>query len=260
MSQAASFRWPIFRPGDVPLDFPFQLQKLTPGWCREVVVVRDDLLPGGTKTRFLPDVIGDAKEIVFGGPFCGGAPVALAVIGQVYRRKVTLFYAKRDTPHRRQQSAIDYGANVVWVPLGFMTHVQKRAREYAASVGALFLPLGFDVSAAEPPFVEAMRKVTKAEGAFDEVWCATGSGMLARCLGKAFPDSKVTAVAVGLRSRWANQTFPPNVRVVEAPMPYAKECNIPTPFPACPNYERKAWLLAEKEARGRVLFWNVIGD
>ena len=63
----------------VPLDFGFELQKFSPVWCREVVVVRDDLLPGGTKTRFLPDVIGGAEEIVFGGPFWAAVPPDLGI-------------------------------------------------------------------------------------------------------------------------------------------------------------------------------------
>lgn len=41
-----------------------------------VLVVRDDLLAGGSKVRFLPYIVGDASEVVFGGPFCGGEPCA----------------------------------------------------------------------------------------------------------------------------------------------------------------------------------------
>ena len=58
------------------------------------LVVRDDLVPGGSKMRFLPYLVKDAKEVVFGGPFCGGAPYALSVWGGRTKTKVTLFYAK----------------------------------------------------------------------------------------------------------------------------------------------------------------------
>ena len=61
----------------------------------EIDVLRDDLIDGGTKARFLPFLINGAKEVVFGGPFCGGAPYTLAVLGRESGIKVTLFYAKR---------------------------------------------------------------------------------------------------------------------------------------------------------------------
>lgn len=220
-------------------------------------IVRDDLLDGGSKTRFLPHLIGDAQEIVFGGPFCGGAPWALSVIGRELGRRVTLFYAARKKLHRRQELALAAGARIVQVRPGYLTVVQKRARDYAAKAGALFLPLGFDQPAAREPFEEAMRLVRAKVGSPDEVWCATGSGMLARCLGAVFPDSHIRAVAVGLASRWQAQDFPPNVTVQPAALRFEQECRADAPFPTCRNYDRKAWELCESSSRGSVLFWNV---
>ena len=224
-----------------------------------VSVVRDDLLYGGSKTRFLPFLIGDAQEIVFGGPFCGGAPVALAAVGRVLGRRVTLFYAKRGELHPRQRWAQEQGATIVQIPYGYMSNVQSKAKAYAEKAGALFLPLGFDVPAAEEPFIEVMRGLR--DGGFDEVWCASGSGMLARCLGRALPEAQIQAVAVGLASRWKKQTMPANVAVLEAAYDFGQACRLkqPAPFPICPNYEAKAWELLLEKARGRVLFWNVIG-
>lgn len=54
------------------------------------LVARDDLLPGGTKRRFLPILCEGYREIVFGAPFCGGAPVALAHYGKDKGRVVDL--------------------------------------------------------------------------------------------------------------------------------------------------------------------------
>jgi hypothetical protein len=102
-----------------------------------VLVVRDDLLAGGSKIRFLPHIVGDAKEVVFGGPFCGGAPYALAVWGARMRIRITLFYAKRKDFHWRQRAAFRLGAQLFQVPAGRMAVVQHRARTYAADHGAL---------------------------------------------------------------------------------------------------------------------------
>jgi len=233
---------------------PFGSKYLT-----EVSVVRDDLLVGGTKTRFLPGLIHGQREVVFGGPFCGGAPVALAAVCRDMGIKSTIFYAKRAKLHKRQQQTQDLGANLQFVTPGYMTVVQKRARDYAMHVGALFLPLGFHTDLATQLLVEQIQEQFEGN-VYDEVWCATGSGMLARSLGLAFPHALVYGVAVGLASRWKNVQLPPNVTIVECPYKYEQECKTPTPFPCCPNYERKAWEAMASRGMGKVLFWNVIGD
>jgi hypothetical protein len=220
-------------------------------------IVRDDLLEGGSKTRFLPFLMRDAKEVVFGGPFCGGAPLALSVIGRQTGQRVTLFYAKRKLWHRRQIAAKINGAKIVEVEPGYMTNVQAKARAYAKETGALFLPLGFDVPTAEDPFVEVMRGVRKRIGSPDEVWCCAGSGMLARCLSRAFPDSLIHAVAVGLASRHEAQEFGGNVTLYPCSYAFERETKASAPFPSCGNYDRKAWEVAAKRAGGRALFWNV---
>jgi hypothetical protein len=224
-----------------------------------VTIVRDDLLDGGSKVRFLPHLVGNAKEVVFGGPFCGGAPLALSVLGRRLGIQVTLFYAKRKKLHRRQLAALENGAQIFEVPYGYMTNVQAKARRYCEDTGALFLPLGFDVPEAQRPFVAAMRGVRERADKFDQVWCSTGSGMLARCLGLAFPSSEVVGVTVGLKSRSGRQEMSDNVRLIESRYQFARETKAECPFPSCPNYDRKAWELMQEQRQGRVLFWNVLG-
>lgn len=228
-----------------------------------VLVVREDLVAGGSKIRFLPHIVGDASEIVFGGPFCGGAPYALSVWGARKGVAITLFSAKRKDLHWRQKAAFRLGATLYQVPAGRMSVVQHRARTYAADKGALFLPLGFDLKHATEPFEAVMRRVRAEVGQMDEVWCATGSGMLARCLGRAFPDAAVKGVVVGLRSRNSAQAFPPNVELIDCPYDFAEPCRSRAPFPCCLNYDAKAWeqLQARRSAApGRTLFWSVLGD
>lgn len=222
-------------------------------------VLRDDLLPGGTKLRFLPFLVAGASEIVYGGPFCGAAQVALSVIGKESGQKVTLFTAERKELHQRQKQAVANGAEIKMVAPGYLTVVQKRARDYAAATGALFLPLGFDLPAASAPFLEAIRAVRAIVGDPPEVWCATGSGMLARCLAVGFPSSKVIGIAVGLKSRHGAQEMPANAELREAALPFDREERKQAPFPSCPNYDRKAWMEAERSAAPGSLFWNVFG-
>jgi hypothetical protein len=229
-----------------------------------IAVVREDLLDGGSKIRFLPYLVEGAREIVYGSPFCGGAGWALSVWGRRMGVPVTLFYAKRKDLHWRQKAAFLNGATIYQVPAGRMTVVQHRARSYAADRGALFLPLGFDLPQASGPFVAVMRRVAADRREIREVWCATGSGMLARCLGQAFPSARVFGVIVGLRSRNAAQKFPPNVTLLDCRYDFAERCESPAPFNACAHYEGKAWELLKQRSNasppGTILFWSVAGD
>jgi hypothetical protein len=246
--------------GAVAADWPSR-PAIIERYAPDIMVVRDDLLSeGGSKLRFLPFLCEGAEEIVFGGPFCGGAPLALACLGKETYRQITLFYAERAKLHWRQERARALGARLKFVRPGYMTNVQAKARAYAEKAGALFLPLGFDVPAAEEPFVAAMEAVKARVGSPDEVWCAAGSGMLARCLGRAFPSSAIRAVAVGLASRHEAQAFPPNVLMQEAGMPFERETSASCPFPSCGHYDRKAWAAMLRQGKGKLLMWNVAGD
>ena len=222
-------------------------------------VLRDDLIEGGSKQRFLPFLLGDASEVVFGGPFCGGAPHALSVIGRELGVRVTLFYAQRGDLHPRQAAAIANGAKLEFVKPGYMTVVQRRARDYATAAGALFLPLGFDVPAAVHPLSMFAERVRDSLPPIDQVWCATGSGMLARVIAGAFPAAEVHGVSVGLASRHEAQAMPPNVELHPAGVPFDRRISAACPFPADPNYELKAWVRCVRQAAGNVLFWNVAG-
>ncbi len=227
--------------------------------------MRDDLLEGGTKLRFLPFLTQGAEEIVYGTPFCGGAQLALSVLGRESGQRVTLFTAQRKILHPRQQAAKKNGANLIQVSYGYMTNVQAKARAYAERNDALFLPLGFDVSAATEPFLEAIRRVRKQTGDPDEVWCATGSGMLAKALAIGFPNSAIIAVGVGLQSRHLTQglLWPRNAFIREAKLPFEKEEKDRAPFPSDGNYDRKAWVLCaerSRTSRKRLLMWNVLGN
>lgn len=228
-----------------------------------VVVVREDLLDGGSKIRFLPHIVAGHQHLVFGGPFCGGAPYALAVWGERMGVEVSLFYAKRRDLHWRQRSAFRRGSAIYQVPAGRIAVVQKRARDFAAATGATFLPLGFDLKHATEPFVEVMRGVAARAPEIEEVWCATGSGMLARCLAEAFPGARVFGVIVGLKSRNSAQSWPANVELIEAHYDFGDRAKSSPPFNSCANYEAKAWEQLKARSRagpGRALFWNVLGD
>ena len=219
-----------------------------------ILVVRDDLYPGGTKARFLGLLFGNADEVVYASPAEGGAQTALAHVARRLGKRATIFVAKRARPHPRALEASRLGAKVVPVEPGYLSVVQKRAKEYCARRGAKLIPFGADV----PEAINAIAAAALAtEIEPDEVWCAAGSGVLARGLAKAWPYARRHVVQVG-RALESSEVAGATIHVY--PAPFGREGSAPSAFPSDPHYDAKAWqVCTARKGPGRVLFWNVAG-
>lgn len=215
-----------------------------------IAVIREDLYPGGTKSRYIPRLFDNAEEVVYATPAQGGAQFALAFCAHQLGKRATLFVAKRGQPHPRALEAKRLGATVVQVEPGYLNVVQARARQYCDATGATLAPFGMDV----PEAIEVIAAAALATGEKpDEVWCAGGSGVLGRALRAAWPHADVNVVMVG-----RNGEPVPGARHIRFPRPFDWRAAQP-PFPSDPHYDAKAWMVCQqKRARkGRVLFWNV---
>lgn len=220
----------------------------------DIAVVRDDLFPGGTKARFLPVLFESADEVVYASPAEGGAQTALAHTAAAMGKRATIFVAKRARPHPRALEAKRVGAKVMQVSPGYLTVVQARAREYCNRTGAMLAPFGVNLPAAIDRIAEAAL-MTGIEP--DEVWCASGSGVLARGLAKAWPSARRHVVQVG---RELSIDEVAGAKIHEAGLPFSKALKQRPPFPSCPHYDAKAWQICKaRHGAGLILFWNVTG-
>ena len=139
---------------------------------------------------------------------------------------------------------------------GYLTVVQARAREYCAASGARLVPFGADLPEAIALIAEAARSTGLDP---DEVWCASGSGVLARGLAAAWPRAERHAVQVGRELSPADVA---GARVHVYPRGFDVASADACPFPSDPHYDRKAWAVcraAMRPASRRVVFWNVTG-
>jgi hypothetical protein len=219
-----------------------------------ILIVRDDLYPGGTKARIFAPLFGRHDEIVYASPAQGGAQTALAHAAAATGKRATIFVAKRATPHPRALEAKRAGAQVLQVTPGYLTVVQARARAYCDKTGAYHLPFGADIAEA-PEIIAAAARSLAIEPA--EVWCAAGSGVLMRGLARAWPKARRHAVQVGRALKPADVA---GARIHIYPKPYDYALAGRGPFPADPHYDAKAWeICASRRGAGLVLFWNVTG-
>jgi hypothetical protein len=115
-------------------------------------------------------------------------------------------------------------------------------------------PLGADT----PEAINAIAAAACAIGIEpDEVWCAAGSGVLARGLAAARPNARRHAVQAG---RTLPERDVAGATIHIYPAPFGREASSKPPFPADPQYEAKAWEVAKaRKGPGRVVFWNVAG-
>lgn len=219
-----------------------------------VYVVRDDLFPGGTKARFLPILYCGADEVVYASPAEGGAQTALAHTAAAIGKRATIFVAKRAAPHPRALEAKRLGAKVLQVTPGYLSVVQSRARKYCAATGARLAPFGVDM----PEAIEVIAAAARETGLEpDEVWCASGSGVLMRGLAQAWPGAQRHSVQVGRGLKTADVAGA-EIHVHRLSFKdTAKEC---PPFPSDPHYDAKAWEICRRQrSNGTVVFWNVTG-
>lgn len=213
-----------------------------------VLVVRDDLIQGGTKVRALPAILEGAREFVYASPVQGYAQIALAHAARAAGVRATVFCAARKQRHPRTLAAAAAGARIVEVPVGYLNVVRARARAYCGVSGARLLPFGLDC----PEVIEAIAAVASGLDVTPrEVWSVAGSGVLTRALQMAWPAATFHAIRVGAVPSIGR------AKLHVAPERYEQDAAIPPPFPSCGNYDAKAWRFIREHARPGALFWNV---
>ena len=169
--------------------------------------------------------------------------------------------AKRslDNLHPYQQQALDYGADIRWVPDGMLQVTKARAREYFYEdpKRRRILPLGLE----EKRVFEDIRDLAKnIEIEYNinisEIWSVGSSGTLTRGLQMAFPDKDVNVVSVGHRMK-QNEVGRAKLYMSDYKFTQEVKDKDKPPFPSVPTYDAKAWPVMKKYAKKGALFWNV---
>ena len=246
---------------------PYSFPKVVIEKHEDIYVVREDLLEGGSKRRFIDRYVREeiekgAEEFVFGGaPATGYAPMSLTLQAKHYGADATFFMAKRslDNLHEYQKKALEYGANIQWVNMGMLNVTLSRAKKYYEedTFKRRNFPLGLEDERVIED-IETLAREIKEEwkDKFSEIWTVGSSGTLSRGLQKAFPELEVHVISVGHkmsereigRAKFYKSPyeFDKPIKPIEAP-----------PFPSAPTYDAKAWPFLKEFAKPNAMFWNV---
>jgi len=225
-----------------------------------VIVVRDDLLEGGSKVRFIDKLIKDTPcdEWVFGGSNkVGWGPISLAYVCKKYNKKATCFWANRKEPTWHQKEYMKYDGIIEWVKMGMLNVTLSRAEKYKneSPDTRRTLPLGLEHEWVLGSIIKVARKLDVKP---DVVWTVGSSGTLNRGLQLAFPDAECHVIQTGHKM---NERQIGRAKLWETKYKYdkpVKEEEAP-PFPSAPEYDAKAWkIIQENMDKSKTnLFWNV---
>ena len=246
---------------------PYSFPKVVIKKHEDIYVVREDLLEGGSKRRFIDRYVREeiekgAEEFVFGGaPATGYAPMSLTLQAKHYGADATFFMAKRslDNLHEYQKKALEYGANIQWVNMGMLNVTLSRAKKYYEedTFKRRNFPLGLEDERVIEDIETLAREIREEwKDKFSEIWTVGSSGTLSRGLQKAFPELEVHVISVGHkmsereigRAKFYKSPykFDKPIKPIEAP-----------PFPSAPTYDAKAWPFLKEFAKPNAMFWNV---
>jgi hypothetical protein len=222
-------------------------------------VVRDDLLPCGSKMRFIDCLIKTetkTEEWVFGGANkVGWGPISLTHICNIYGKKATFFMAKREVPTWHQQKVLELGGTIHWVNMGMLNVTLSRAKKYCEERPDIrkTLPLGLE----HPSVLGSIIKVARSLNITPtEIWTVASSGTLNRGLQLAFPDIPAHAVQIGhkMNEREAGRATLYRSKYKFDQM--TKDDELP-PYPSEKYYDAKLWEFVKTHGKKGALIWNV---
>jgi hypothetical protein len=229
-------------------------------------VLRDDLLPGGTKRRSIESFVRqtDYEEYVYPGTSRGAAIVALGYAANKHKKKGIVFIAKRETPNELMQEALDAGNGFLefkYIEMGFYPKIKKACERYCYNdKKKIYIKSGNDTPFAVNHIAQVSREIVNRFGHFDIVLAACSSGTLIRGIQKGEISERYIGVATGQKG-----INPGNAEVIYHNKIQKFEANPPKelrpPYPTVLNYDGKVWQYALKEKernpKAKILVWNV---
>lgn len=229
---------------------------------RQVVVIRDDALPGGTKERGLDRFCREhnADEFIYATSPHGFAQVALAAACHRCAKRATLFVQGRsetDESVLTRMARQKFGARCFYVRGPLLT-LQRQAQDYAARSrrNNFVFPFGLMCDEFLQCLEEEVGKVMMAYPEPKRLWLVGGSGALCKVMRLIFPNTTLMIVQIG-RS-FGVPDF--NCQLFVAPEEFWQPAEQPPPFPSASRYDAKVWRFVLKHAQDGDHVWNVAAE
>ncbi len=232
-------------------------------------IIDESKLPGGTKQRALLSLLATVQEseVIYAGSGYGYAQIALAYIGKMLGKRITIFAQVKeprmanDTNFRFIDTARQWGATV-HVRVGPLASVNQEAQRYHKSVTDSYL-LGFGFHSPEmmQHMVRALEPLKTLFGSPPKrMWLACGSCTLLHSLHRMWPDTEYLIVQTGvemfpdlLKDIAHYQVFPNGTPFLD------KAVHLP-PYDSVLHYDAKIWEWVMRMGEPRDVIFNVAGE
>jgi len=204
-------------------------------------VWRDDLIDGGTKSRFIKPYIErrleNFDEFIYASPRVGYGQFALSVVCNQLGCKSTIFVPKGELTEISKQ-CIELGSNVIQVSMGFLTNLHHKSKKYRdENPNSFLLPFGYDDEEIINDGIEIIKNLYDWNS-YDEVWSVISSGVLSRILQGVFIKSKIIGVRIGHQTTEKEQG---RAKLLVSRYEFRRTCVIKErpPFPSNLYYDSK---------------------
>lgn len=221
-------------------------------------VVDDGEFQYGTKAKMGDFMISQVKEdaMVYVAPRTGYAPYSLCYLAKKYNKKLYLVMPASKEASEHQLTAIETGAIPMFVRIPAMPTANIWAKQFAAKVGAKYLPFGLKHEMVVAGGVRIFYDNFK-DTPIETLWSVFSTGVLSRTLQIALPKTEFNAVAVA-RNVQPGELGRANFYTHDRP--FLKPSRVLTPFDSIQTYDAKGWELIKKFGKQGDWFWNVAGN
>ena len=244
--------------------FKSKIEKPTVEKYKDKYILRADLAPGGLKAFGGERVIAEAPHdtLVYVAPRQGHAPDAIAMLAEMYNKKVVFFCPASKTVSNHQGALFAYPhVDVRFIKIAAMPVLNQYAKQWAGENNATFLPFGFSGNEMVTAGLVNMCKNISEQLGHDpsQIWCAVSTGTMVRALQIGWPEAEAHGIAV---ARNIHRGEKGDAIITSATMPFLKPS--PTadqmPIPTTAAYDAKAWDGFENKGKKNSIFINVGSD
>lgn len=227
-------------------------------------ILRADYAPGGLKAFGGERVIAetDKDTLVYCAPRQGHAPDAIAMLAEMYNKKVVFFAPASKEVSNHQAALFAYKhVDMRFIKIAAMPVLNSYAKKWAEENNATYLPFGLTgVPTVTAGLVNMANNVMKIIGKEPtEIWCAVSTGTMVRALQIGWPTAQAHGVAV---ARNIHDGEIGTAKVVTATIPFLKAhpSAKTMPIPSTAAYDAKAWDGFVKNGKPGSIFINVGAD
>ncbi len=238
---------------------------------QKLFVVRDDVLPGGTKQRaIIPYLQALHKKgfnhFIYLSHFCGFAQISLAHGCKVLGLKCTIFTTNdlNQKLHSNSKIAQEYGANIQ--VCASLDQAEYEAKEFMdTNLRNHLIPIGFN----DEIFINLLAEKIHEQWDFiqskflvSEVWLPFGSGALVKAFKKVIPEFiKVHVIDLNILDSYDPKVVEikndKRVTYHKSELAFHEVSKKPPPIPANDYYDAKVWEHIKLQSDQNALWWNV---